>query len=135
MLDQWVSNYNRNLRPKLRTKRFRWLDKDIDWKEIKLPTGALWAGAYAAEQLTGHIIAENLEIYTRLPFESLMKAIKIIPDNNGDITVTEYFWNDKKEVNSFIESILLYADLLNTHNIRYIETASLIYKNHIHDKL
>lgn len=135
LFEEWVKEYNRNLRPKLKKKRYRWLNKNENWRTIKLPIETYWGGANAAEKLTEYLIADKIEIYTALQFEEVMKVLKIIPDNKGEITVTEIFWKDQHHKSEIIDPMLIYADLLNETNPRYLETANKIYKAHVQDKL
>jgi len=133
LFTEWVREYNRNLRPKLKKKRYRWLNKNKNWRKVKLPDKTYWGGANAAEKLTEYLIADKIDIYTDLQFEEVMKELKIIPDNQGDITVTEIFWKNQNAQQ--IDPILIYADLLNQTNTRYLETANIIYTNYVQNKI
>lgn len=135
LFEEWVKGYNRNLRPKLRKKRYRWLKKNKNWKKIKLPNETYWGGAMAAEKLTEYLIADKIEIYTGLQFEEVMNSLRILPDEDGEITVTELFWTDHKGKAKYVDPMLIYADLLDEGNTRYLETANLIYKEHVQNKL
>ena len=135
LFDEWVREYNNNLRPKLKQRTYRWLNKKPNWKNIKLPSETYWGGVNAAEILTDHIIADRIHLYTGLPFQDVMKSMKIVPDDNGDITITEVFWENGGDTNDLIDPILVYADLQYDTNPRYIETASKIYKEYVQDKL
>lgn len=132
---EWVKEYNRNLRPKLMTRKYRWLNKNEDWRKLKLPNKTYWGGANAAEKLTAYLIADKTEIYTALPFEKVMKALRLIPDKDGEVSLTEMFWSEQKGNAELVDPILVYADLLNDPNTRYLETANIIYKNYVKDKL
>jgi len=123
------------LRPKLKTKKYTWLNKNKNWRKVKLPKETFWGGANAAELLTEYIIADKVELYTGLPFQDIMKALKIIPDEEGEITLTEIFWKGQEDKSNVIDPMLIYADLLNDPNPRYIETANKIYKENVQDKL
>ncbi len=135
LFEEWVKEYNRNLRPKLKKKRYRWLNKNENWRKIKLPEETYWGGTNAAEKLTEYLIADKIEIYTGLKFEEVMKALRIIPDYEGEITVTEIFWKNQDQNTELIDPMLIYADLLNEPNPRYLETANIIYKEHVQNKL
>jgi len=133
LFTEWVKEYNRNLRPKLKKRRYRWLNKNENWRKVKLPDETYWGGTNAAEKLTEYLIADKIDIYTGLQFEEVMKVLKIIPDNEGEITLTEMFWNNKN--GELVDPILIYADLLNETNTRYLEVANIIYKNHVQNKI
>jgi len=136
LFEEWVKEYNRNLKPKLKTKRYKWLKKNKNWRNVKLPLRTLWGGPNAAEILTEYLIADKIEIYTGLEFQEVINQIKIIPDNEGEITLTETFWEVQDEnTDNTVDPMIIYADLLNNTNPRYLETAQKIYKEHVQDKL
>lgn len=135
LFEEWVREYNRNLRPKLKTKRYKWLNKNLTWRNLKLPKETFWGGTNAAELLTNYLIADKMQIYTALEFNEIMKALKIIPDKDGDLIITETFWKNQEEQKLMVDPILVYADLLNDPNPRYMETANKIYKEHVQDNL
>lgn len=136
LFEEWIKAFNKNLRPKLKTKKYRWLNTKTNWKKIKLPPKTHWGGPNAAEIMTNHLIADKMQLYTALAFPELMKALKIIPDENGEIVVTEKFWkNENDDKDNMVDPILVYADLLHDTNPRYITTANKIYKDYVQDKL
>ena len=135
LFEEWVKGYNRNLKPKLRRKRYRWLNKNQKWREIKLPKETYWGGAIAAEKLTEYLIADKIEIYTGLKFEEVMKSLRILADEKGEITITELFWKTQEEMDLQIDPMLIYADLIDDGNTRYLETANLIYKEYVQNRL
>ena len=135
LFKEWVRAYNKNLRPKLKQQRYRWLEKKVKWKNIRLPNDTFWGGVNASEILTEYIIADQLQIYTGLPFKEVMKILKIIPDEKGETTLMEKFWKNGQETNNLINPMLIYADLLFDTNPRNIEVADKIYKQYVKDKL
>lgn len=135
LFEEWVKEYNNSLRLKLKQKRYKWLTKDTHWKNIELPRETYWGGVNAAELLTEYIIADRMQIYTSLPFQDVMKTLKIIPDDHGEIIVIETFWKNEEASNNLIDPILIYADLLFDANPRSIEIANKIYKEYVQDKL
>lgn len=135
LFEEWVREYNNKLRPKLRSRRYKWLNKDQNWRKKKLPDGAFWGGSNAAEILTKYLIANKIEIYTGLGFEQVMKSLKILPDEKGEITMTEIFWSDDKQKVQLVDPILIYADLLNDGTARSLEAANMIFKEYVEAKL
>ncbi len=131
---EWAAMYNRRLRPKLRQSRYRWLKSDQSWKEVRLPDRTSWGGAAAAEELGGNLIADRLILYTKLPFEDLMKELKMIPDPKGNIVVYERFWIEERK-DTFVHPMLVYADLIHEGDLRYMETANMIYTRYVEDQL
>ena len=146
LFEEWVTAFNRNLRPKLKQAKYRLIDKGFNWKRLTLPANTQWGGAVAAEIVTDYLIADKGIIYTALPFQEVMQHLKIRPDDNGEITIFEKFWEtyrDKKywdlwetdKTEEVIHPMLLYADLINEMDPRYLETADKIYKEHVKDQL
>jgi len=135
LFQEWVTAFNKNLRPRLRQNKYDWLNKNKNWKKIKLPKHTYWGGAAAAEQLTNYLIADKLVIYTSQPFQEVMKKLKVTPNSDGTITLMEQFWENNEEGNTITHPILTYADLINEADPRYVETANKIYKDYVEDKL
>lgn len=129
LFEDWTTAFNKNLRPKLVQKTYRFLDKGFDWKKVVLPPDTCWGGAIAAEQLTDYLIADKGIIYTDKKFIELMKHLKLVPDKNGNLTLIEKFWNNEEKQPT--HPMLVYADLMNDFNPRYFETANKIYVDYV----
>ena len=106
----------------------------------KSPRGYSISGYYGAKwhypiPPDKQIINPDYIYYTHLPIRDAIKELKLIPSENGNVTVIEAFW--KKESLAFVavDDIITYADLANTNDPRYLDIAKLIYKNYFHDKL
>ena len=68
LFQEWVTAFNKTLRPKLKQTRYAPLNKKMNWKKIKLSDQAYWGGAVAAEIVTDDLIADKIIVYTDLPF-------------------------------------------------------------------
>ena len=134
LFSDWVTAFNKNLRPKLPQNNYRFLDKENAWKEYKLPPDTYWGGAVAAEIVTDHLIADKGIIYTGLPFPEVMKQLRLLPDEHGKIMLIEKFWQIPLP-EKIVDHVLIYADLINDFNPRYLETANLIYQDYVEDRL
>ncbi|MEM6377874.1 MAG: type IV toxin-antitoxin system AbiEi family antitoxin [Bacteroidota bacterium] len=126
---EWVTQFNRVLRPKLQCKRFKWLDKPINDSKLDLPAGSLWSGATAATVKGAQLIADQWTLYSNPPFTPLMKKLKLVPDPQGPIMVYESFWNSQDDEAQLVPDLLLYADLINRGTPRYLEAAQNIFKD------
>ena len=134
LFEEWVAEFNKHLRPKLRQGTYKWLDPKQSWKKVQLPKGACWGGAAGAELLSNYLIADKATLYTDRPFHELSKELKIIPHPEGAVKLIEKFWkNDKEE--SIAPPMLIFADLTVEENPRYLETAEKIMKEHINAQL
>ncbi len=135
LLDMWITNYNAKLRNNVFMGKYRFVNKNANWKDCKLiKNKTLWGGEAAANILTEYLQPENLTLYTQEQVNDLLKTLRIVPDEQGDITIYKKFWNMDNYENT-APAILVYADLLNTGDPRNIETAKIIYNERIKSKI
>ena len=140
LLQSWVTAFNKTLKPKMYTRRYRWKDQKVAWLNLKLPRNTLWGGPAAAELLTNYLIADKWVIYTELDFMEVMKNLQLLPDKNGEVEVVKSFWNEPKDIinnenEGIVHPILVYADLIEDPSFRYVETAKLIYDEYVKNNL
>jgi len=133
LFQRWVTAYPEKLRPKLILGRYRgeygwWQQKKLD------PLEAQWGGEVAAERFTHYLKPEVVTIYTTTQqLNQLLLGNRLRKDAEGDVEILERFWKPvgKLEYEDLVHPILVYADLLATGNQRNIETAKMIYEQHI----
>ena len=133
LLQRWVAAYPEKLRPKLILGRFRgeqewWQQKALD------PVHAQWGGEVAAAKLTKYLKPQIVTIYTTLQkFNQLVIENRLRNDPTGDIEILERFWQPEEawQYKDIVHPILIYADLIATGNQRNIETAKVVYEQHI----
>ena len=133
LLQRWVTAYPEQLRPKLTLGRFRgeygwWQQKTLD------PFKAQWGGEVAAAKLTQYLKPQIITIYTTLQeLDQLLIKNRLKRDPTGDVEILKRFWNPAEiwKYEDLVHPILIYADLLATGNERNIETAKMIYDQHI----
>jgi len=133
LLQRWVTAYPEQLRPKQILGRYRgeqgwWQQKRLD--SLK----AQWGGEVAAERLTQYLKPELITIYTTAQqLNQLLLENRLKMDIGGDVEVLERFWKPVEmwQYGDLVHPILIYADLLATGNQRNIETAKMIYEQHI----
>ncbi len=133
LLQRWVTAYPEQLRPKLTLGRFRgeyrwWQQKTLD------PFKAQWGGEVAAAKLTQYLQPQIITIYTTpQQLNQLLIDNRLRKDQTGDVEILERFWKlpETWEHEDLVHPILIYADLLATGNERNIETAKMIYDQHI----
>ncbi|MFW5793762.1 MAG: type IV toxin-antitoxin system AbiEi family antitoxin [Bacteroidota bacterium] len=134
LLNLWIANYNTKLRANIFLGNYRFANKNTNWKDCTLnQQKTLWGGEVAANILTGYLQPEKLILYTEEQINDLLKTLKIVPDEQGNITVYKKFWNAESITNT-VPDILVYADLLHTGDPRNIETANIIYNERLKDK-
>lgn len=133
LLQRWVIAYPEQLRPRQMLGRYRgdtgwWQQKTLD------PLKAQWGGEVAAARLTQYLKPGLITIYiaphalNQFLFENRLRR-----DVAGDIEILERFWTPDEtwKKNELAHPILVYADLLAAGNQRDIETAKIIYEQHI----
>lgn len=133
LLERWITAYTEQLRPKLMLGRYRgaagW------WKEVTLdPKHALWGGEVAALKLTGHLNPQEATIYAdKENLAALLIQHKLKKDPAGDVEFLYRFWRQDAVLpnRDMVHPLLVYADLMATGNQRNIETARMIYDQHI----
>ncbi|WP_439879606.1 type IV toxin-antitoxin system AbiEi family antitoxin [Pontibacter sp. MBLB2868] len=130
LLLSWVDAYTKTLKPRLKQRTFRPLDKEKDWKDYVLPPDTCWGGANAGDLLTGNLIADYWTVYTLQDYKMLMKEMKWVPDTGGPIRVVEKFWEGDCE-DDHVPPLIAYADLIEGDDPRYLETAKIIYEKHL----
>ena len=138
LLDRWVTAYHDALRPRLILKRMKYISPEQYRNWDRLPIQAadgvmLWGGEPAASLLTNYLTPEKFIIYTNGSWQELVRALKVVPDDNGDIEVLEMFWNenDKYREKNIVPPLLIYADLMGSRIGRNVETAKLILENEL----
>ena len=133
LLERWITAYAEQLRPKLLLGRYRgtvgW------WKEAKLnPDHAEWGGEVAAAKLTGHLNPQEATIYVdKDKLADTLIQNKLRTDPEGDVELLNRFWQPDAVARNrdMVHPLLVYADLMLTGNQRNMETARMIYDEHI----
>jgi hypothetical protein len=66
----------------------------------------------------------------------LMRNYRLIPEPKGDVRIYKKFWNNEtNDNNEAVPTLLTYVDLINTDDKRCLETAEMIYKQHVEPNL
>ena len=133
LLERWLNAYTEQLRPKLLLGRYR--GTDGWWQNAQLkPEQALWGGETAAAKLTDYLKPQEITVY----LDKNNTAAMLIPnrlkkDPAGDVELVARFWQpDTITPNGdMVHPLLVYADLMATGNQRNMETARIIYDEHI----
>lgn len=138
LFEEWVTHYPMRLRPKLTPRRFRAVTPDW-WQRVDVTTyGAQWGGEVAAEKLTGYLKPETVTLYVRPEKDRanvarLVAAHKLRADPRGDIEMLDTFWNFPADQDhpDLVPPILVYTDLMATHDPRNLDAARLLYDRKI----
>lgn len=133
LLKRWLTAYPEQLRPKQILGRYRgeqgwWQQKRLD------PLRAQWGGEVAAEKITQYLKPELITIYTAAQYlNQLLLENRLKTDITGDVEILERFWKpvEDQQPDDLVHPLLIYADLLATGDQRNLETAKMIYEQHI----
>tara|TARA_R110002073_G_scaffold322465_1_gene499151 strand:- start:2481 stop:3476 length:996 start_codon:yes stop_codon:yes gene_type:complete len=130
LLNKWITEFQQTLRPTIFKQRFRFQNKNQDWRELQLHTEkTVWGGEPAADIITNHLRPEKFILYTKETVKDLMIKYRLLPDDEGDIWVYEMFWTPN--FNKTAPKELVYTDLIINDDKRSKETAKLIFDEYI----
>lgn len=133
LLDRWIDGYGNTLKPTLNIGTYRFLKEEErkNWKKLKLDEEkTVWGGEAAADLLTNYLIPAEWTIYTEEARNEIIKKWKFLPDTKGNVQIYEKFWN-RKWSKKYAPELLVYADLMLTHDPRCMETAKLIFDKYL----
>ncbi|MDA8238965.1 MAG: type IV toxin-antitoxin system AbiEi family antitoxin [Nitrospiraceae bacterium] len=133
LLQRWVTAYPEQLRLKQLLGRYKgqhdwWQQKRLD------PQKAQWGGEIAAARLTQYLKPQLITIYADAQhLNQLLLDNRLKMDNTGDVEILERFWKpaEDQQHDDLVHPVLVYADLLATGNQRNLETAKMVYEQHI----
>lgn len=134
LLERWVVGYGEILRPALFLQAYHFFDKKklAHWQDLNFDKNEMaWGGEPGADLLTHYLKPETLLLYT--PKKNTLAADwTLIPNEQGVLTTYEKFWKDEPtDPMGYAPPLLLYADLLLTHDPRCLDTANIIYENYL----
>lgn len=130
---KWVGLFPTVLKAKLKMGTFRFIDpgRFAGWPDLKTEK-FYWGGEAAGALLTNYLRPERLTIYTRHPKVELMRDLRLVPDENGNVELLEVFWSEKGLEDAALQNqrtvppILAYAELATSLDSRNRETAEKI---------
>jgi len=134
LLQRWIIAYPERLKPKQILGRYKgeyagwWQQKKLDYLKAK------WGGEVAAAKLTQYLNPEIITIYTTTGhLNHLLLEYRLKKNPVGEVEIFNQFWgyNENAEYGDLVHPMLIYADLIATGNPRNIETAKMIYEEHI----
>jgi hypothetical protein len=130
LFEKWIAGWEEKLKPTLHIGNFRFLKKDElqDWQDISLkPEKTFWGGEPAGALLTKHLLPEKFIMFTEESRSEIMKAYRLLPDPNGNISIFKKFWkHNSNHQTNVVHPMLVYADLINEGDRRCLETAKII---------
>ncbi len=133
LVQRWVTAWPEQLRPKLVIGRYAVQGQDW-WKRYPVHNyQAYWGGEVAAAKITNYLRPEYQTIYIRDRAADLQLDMKMRKDPGGKVELLKTFWGMgcEQRDETLVPPLLVYADLLATGDPRNIETAKLIYEQHL----
>ncbi len=133
ILNKWVEMYPGKLKAKQFVGNFTATNPNW-WREIDLGQyQGVWGGEVAAANYTNHLKPKIITVYMpekKLP--KLFKEAQLARDPVGDVRVYEKFWGETvADNNGYVDPVLAYAELIATGDERNLETAKILFDNHI----
>ncbi len=131
LLQQWAEFYPRALRPRLLLGRYR--AENLAWWDTIEPTryGAVLGGEPAGGRITHYLRPGAATFYTPKIDPRLLVDLRLRKDDTGNVEIYRRFWTfDADDVN-LAPTPLVYADLMATGDGRCMETARMIYDEHL----
>lgn len=132
LLERWVIAYNEILKPRILRKKFRPVSDVFDLSLTQnQQIGFVWGGESAANIMTNYLKSSHHTIYYDGDLSVLLNALRLIPDNNGNIEVYSSFWTEDLTLKypNTAPPLVVYADLMGTNSSRNIEAAKMILDN------
>lgn len=135
LLNKWITEFEQTLKPTIFKQRFRFQNKNQDWREIQFNQNkTVWGGEPAGDIITNHLRPEKFTLYTKETIKDLMVNYRLIPDDEGDIWTYDLFWNREFNRNTAPKE-LVYAELMIGNDKRSKEIANIIFNEHIKPNL
>ncbi|MGB6152021.1 MAG: type IV toxin-antitoxin system AbiEi family antitoxin [Pricia sp.] len=136
LLERWIVEYNTILRPRIVRKRMRFVIADDvrNWRNINTHNNngvIFWGGEPGGALLTNNLRPEKFTVFTNLELAEVSKALRLVPDQKGEVEVLQKFWNSDFENTDIAPTLLVYADLINSGLGRNIETAKQIQEHEL----
>jgi hypothetical protein len=131
--NKWVELFSSLLRPKLKRGMFRFMGTEgvtDNWKNVPA-THFQWGGEAAGALMTHYLRPEKLTMYTSHPKMQIMKELRLVPDEGGNVELMEAFWKDDELKHAgknlgTVPPLLAYAELATSLDSRNRETADKI---------
>ena len=144
LLERWISPFVEKVLPNYKVGNFKFSQHQLsDWqKKLSYPR-LFWCGEPAASMLTKNLNPEKFTIYTNRTKKEISIQFRLIPDENGAITVYNKFWQEKSmfdelaylENKNIVHPLLIYAELIHSGSQRNIETGKIIFDEYIKPNL
>lgn len=136
LTEKWADMYRTILRPKQLVGKFRYNNNEerSNWHNKVAPDLRIYWGAETAGAiLTNYLSPQIYTIYSNEDRFALMKTLKIVPDQNGEVELLRPFWNEEvfSTNGDTVPPLLAYAELISSFDSRNRETAMRIKEKYV----
>ena len=133
LLEEWVSAYPRDLRPKAYIGRYT--SSRTDWWNDPSPgtEGSLWGGEIAAARIVQDFQPGSATVYIHGTPGELIGRHGLTRDPAGNVELLQTFWrNDPtSHTTSTVHPLLVYADLIATGDPKNITASQKIFETYL----
>lgn len=136
LINKWVEVLNDKILPAHYLQQYQPGSKPLGqfMDEHQIGGETQWGGEPAAALMTRYLRPEKFTLFTANDQE-LIQKYKLIPSTQGEIAVYKKFWNHSEAEKEHVHPVLVYAQLMGTRDSRNIETAEILFNEHIRPKL
>lgn len=141
LFERWELGYNETLRSNLPIGTFspsshkNFYDLEAEIKEYAVQYGYLIGGELGASIIAQYIrpISATLHLNHKINYRQIVIKLKLKPDEEGNIAFFQTFGSDdnKHHPETWVNPLLIHAELVCTGNSRLKETAQIIYDRYI----
>ena len=136
LIDKWADMYRTGLRPKQLVGKFRFSKKEDreSWhNHTASDLGIYWGAETAGAILTNYLSPQVYTMYSNQDRFELMKKMRLVPDQNGEVELLRPFWNEEVFANDgdIVPPLLAYAELISSFDSRNRETAMRIKEKYV----
>ncbi|AZQ59325.1 hypothetical protein EJ994_11090 [Maribacter sp. MJ134] len=141
LLEKWIDVLNQKILPVYKLGKYSFSKNRFEIKENSPEFETRWGGESGAAMLTNYLKPEKYTLFTNRPKQDLIKNYRLLPQEDGEISVYHPFWklgscdHDYEDSNVVAHPLLIYAELIYSGNDRNIETAKIIFDEYIKPNL
>lgn len=146
LLERWTPILNEKVLPNHKIGTYSFTGNlEEQWKTQFLRPNVWWSGEPGAALLTDYLYPEKYTLFTTFNKQEILTKLKLVPDAKGKISLYAPFWgntstvsiinpNEITKAKNHVNPLIIYAQLIHSGDPRNIETAQIIYNEHIAPK-
>jgi len=141
LLEKWIDIVNQKVLPAHKLGNYTFSKNRFEIIESDPEFESRWGGESGAAMLTNYLNPEKYTLFTNRPKQDLIKNYRLLPKEDGEISVYHPFWksgscsSNDGDSTMVAHPLLIYAELIYSGNDRNIETAKIIFDEYIKPNL